>query len=102
MQKIFSGELKSHLLFFVSTTTKNYDAKVEIVCGTIKDYKEEMFVTFYMVGEIKPHLMSEATFEDRGNMVQLISRAGRLYTPKCMYVCMSVCLYVCLSVGSNP
>jgi len=118
-QKIFSGEIKSHLLMFLSAAAEDYAAKVEIARGIAKDYKGQMlfvtintdeedhkrimeffgmdeselpsmriirleedmakyrpdstelsdsniraFVTAYMAGEIKPHLMSEEIPED--------------------------------------
>jgi len=45
-QKIFSGEIKSHLLLFVSATAEDYSAKVDIAKGIAKDHKGEMlFVT---------------------------------------------------------
>merc|ERR1712121_485174 len=45
-QKIFSGEIKSHLLLFVSATAEDYSAKVEIAKAIAKDHKGEMlFVT---------------------------------------------------------
>jgi protein disulfide-isomerase A1 len=118
-QKIFSGEIKSHLLMFVSAAAEDYASKVEVVRGIAKDYKGQMlfvtintdeedhkrimeffgmdeaelpsmriikleedmakyrpdstelsdsniraFVTSYLAGEIKPHLMSEEVPED--------------------------------------
>jgi len=45
-QKIFSGEIKSHLLLFVSASAEDYSAKVEIAKAIAKDHKGEMlFVT---------------------------------------------------------
>lgn len=45
-QKIFSGEVKSHLLLFLSASADDFDAKVEIARGIAKDHKGEMlFVT---------------------------------------------------------
>jgi len=45
-QKIFSGEIKSHLLLFVSAAAEDYSVKVDIAKGIAKDYKGEMlFVT---------------------------------------------------------
>merc|ERR1719422_2018719 len=45
-KKIFSGEIKSHLLLFVSASAEDYSAKVEIAKGIAKDHKGEMlFVT---------------------------------------------------------
>merc|ERR1712156_1132458 len=45
-QKIFSGEIKSHLLLFMSGAAEDHAAKVEIARGIAKDYKGEMlFVT---------------------------------------------------------
>jgi len=45
-QKIFSGEIKSHLLLFVSASAEDYSAKVDIAKGIAKDHKGEMlFVT---------------------------------------------------------
>merc|ERR1712227_409402 len=45
-QKIFSGEVKSHLLLFLSAAAEDFDAKVDIARGIAKDYKGEMlFVT---------------------------------------------------------
>jgi protein disulfide-isomerase A1 len=45
-QKIFSGEIKSHLLLFVSASAEDYSAKMDIAKGIAKDHKGEMlFVT---------------------------------------------------------
>merc|ERR1712080_175935 len=45
-QKIFSGEIKSHLLLFMSAAAEDHAAKVEIARGIAKDYKGQMlFVT---------------------------------------------------------
>jgi len=45
-QKIFSGEIKSHLLLFMSGVAEDHAAKVEIARGIAKDYKGQMlFVT---------------------------------------------------------
>merc|ERR1712080_161904 len=45
-QKIFSGDIKSHLLMFISATSEGYAAKVDIAREIAKDYKGEMlFVT---------------------------------------------------------
>merc|ERR1711983_222899 len=45
-QKIFSGEIKSHLLLFVSASAEDYSAKVDIAKAIAKDHKGEMlFVT---------------------------------------------------------
>merc|ERR1739838_252118 len=45
-QKIFSGEIKSHLLLFVSAAAEDYSSKVDIAKGIAKDHKGEMlFVT---------------------------------------------------------
>jgi len=45
-QKIFSGEIKSHLLLFLSASAEDFSAKVDIAKGIAKDYKGEMlFVT---------------------------------------------------------
>merc|ERR1712117_944256 len=45
-QKIFSGEIKSHLLLFMSGAAEDHAAKVEIARGIAKDHKGEMlFVT---------------------------------------------------------
>merc|ERR1712227_603855 len=45
-QKIFSGEVKSHLLLFLSATSEDFEAKVDIARGIAKDHKGEMlFVT---------------------------------------------------------
>merc|ERR1719394_1846057 len=45
-QKIFSGDIKSHLLMFISATSEGYTAKVDIAREIAKDYKGEMlFVT---------------------------------------------------------
>merc|ERR1739838_471993 len=45
-QKIFSGEIKSHLLLFVSAAAADYSTKVDIAKGIAKDHKGEMlFVT---------------------------------------------------------
>ena len=45
-QKIFSGEIKSHLLLFVSAAAEDYSTKVDIAKGIAKDHKGEMlFVT---------------------------------------------------------
>jgi len=118
-QKIFSGDIKSHLLLFLSAAAEDYAAKVEIARGIAKEYKGQMlfvtintdeedhkrimeffgmeeaelpsmriihleedmakyrpesteisdsniraFVTSYLKGELKPHLMSEEVPED--------------------------------------
>jgi len=118
-QKIFSGDVKSHLLLFVSATAEDYPEKLAIAKGIATDHKGEMlfvtintdeedhkrimeffgldeselpsmriikleedmskfkpdstelsdanirkFVTAYLAGEIKPHLMSEEVPED--------------------------------------
>jgi len=118
-QKIFSGDVKSHLLLFVSATAEDYPEKLAIAKGIATDHKGEMlfvtintdeedhkrimeffgldeselpsmriikleedmskfkpdstelsdanirkFVTSYLAGEIKPHLMSEEVPED--------------------------------------
>jgi len=45
-QKIFSGDIKSHLLLFMSAAAEDHAAKVEIARGIAKDYKGQMlFVT---------------------------------------------------------
>jgi len=45
-QKIFSGDIKSHLLLFMSAAAEDQAAKVEIVRGIAKDHKGQMlFVT---------------------------------------------------------
>jgi len=45
-QKIFSGDIKSHLLLFMSGAAEDHAAKVEIARGIAKDYKGQMlFVT---------------------------------------------------------
>merc|ERR1712121_503315 len=45
-QKIFSGEVKSHLLLFLSAAAEDFDAKVDIARGIAKDHKGQMlFVT---------------------------------------------------------
>merc|ERR1719435_623151 len=45
-QKIFSGEIKSHLLLFVSASAEDYSAKLAIAKGIATDHKGEMlFVT---------------------------------------------------------
>jgi len=45
-QKIFSGEIKSHLLLFLSASAEDFSAKVDIAKGIAKDHKGEMlFVT---------------------------------------------------------
>jgi len=45
-QKIFSGEIKSHLLLFVSASAEDYSSKVDIAKAIAKDHKGEMlFVT---------------------------------------------------------
>merc|ERR1712038_631683 len=45
-QKIFSGEVKSHLLLFVSASAEDYAGQVDIARGIAKDHKGEMlFVT---------------------------------------------------------
>jgi len=45
-QKIFSGEVKSHLLMFLSAASEEFAAKTDIARGIAKDYKGEMlFVT---------------------------------------------------------
>jgi len=45
-QKIFSGDIKSHLLLFMSAAADDHAAKVEIARGIAKDHKGQMlFVT---------------------------------------------------------
>merc|ERR1712227_433147 len=45
-QKIFSGEVKSHLLMFMSASAEDFSAKVDIAREIAKDHKGEMlFVT---------------------------------------------------------
>jgi len=45
-QKIFSGDIKSHLLLFMSAAAEDHAAKVEMARGIAKDYKGQMlFVT---------------------------------------------------------
>jgi len=45
-QKIFSGDIKSHLLLFLSATAEDYEAKVEVARAIAKDHKGQMlFVT---------------------------------------------------------
>ena len=45
-QKIFSGEVKSHLLLFLSASSEEFAAKTDIAREIAKDYKGEMlFVT---------------------------------------------------------
>jgi len=45
-QKIFSGDIKSHLLLFMSAAAEDHAAKVEIARGIAKDHKGQMlFVT---------------------------------------------------------
>jgi len=45
-QKIFSGEVKSHLLLFLSASAEDFSAKVDIAREIAKDHKGEMlFVT---------------------------------------------------------
>merc|ERR1712112_476525 len=45
-QKIFSGEVKSHLLLFLSATGEGYADQVEMVRGIAKEHKGQMlFVT---------------------------------------------------------
>merc|ERR1719452_88379 len=45
-QKIFSGDIKSHLLLFLSAAAEDYDAKVDIARGIARDHKGQMlFVT---------------------------------------------------------
>jgi len=45
-QKIFSGEVKSHLLLFLSAAAEDFSAKVDIAREIAKDHKGEMlFVT---------------------------------------------------------
>jgi len=118
-QKIFSGEIKSHLFLFVSASAEDYSTKVEIAKAIAKDHKGKMlfvtidtdeedhkrimeffgmekselpsmrivkmegdmlkfkpdstelsdenireFVTKYLAGELKPHLMSQEVPED--------------------------------------
>merc|ERR1712227_97588 len=41
-QKIFSGEVKSHLLLFLSAAAEDFDAKVDIARGIAKDHKRIM------------------------------------------------------------
>merc|ERR1712193_585390 len=45
-QKIFSGDIKSHLLLFLSSSSEDFTAKTDIAREIAKDYKGEMlFVT---------------------------------------------------------
>merc|ERR1711994_474743 len=45
-QKIFSGEVKSHLLLFLSAASEDFAAKTDIARGIAKDHKGELlFVT---------------------------------------------------------
>jgi len=45
-QKIFSGDIKSHLLLFMSAAAEDHAAKVDILRGIAKDHKGQMlFVT---------------------------------------------------------
>jgi len=45
-QKIFSGDIKSHLLLFLSAAAEDYEAKVDIARGIARDHKGQMlFVT---------------------------------------------------------
>ena len=45
-QKVFSGEVKSIMMFFVSASAEDYSAKVEIARAIAKDFKGEMrFIT---------------------------------------------------------
>ena len=45
-QKIFSGEVKSHLLLFVSASSDEFAGQVDIARGIAKDHKGQMlFVT---------------------------------------------------------
>jgi len=45
-QKIFSGDIKSHLLLFMSAAAEDHAAKVELARGIAKDHKGQMlFVT---------------------------------------------------------
>jgi protein disulfide-isomerase A1 len=41
-QKIFSGEIKSHLLLFISSAAEDFSAKVDIAKAIAKDHKGEM------------------------------------------------------------
>merc|ERR1712227_1190878 len=41
-QKIFSGEVKSHLLLFLSATSEDFEAKVDIARGIDEDHKRIM------------------------------------------------------------
>lgn len=41
-QKIFSGEIKSHLLMFVSKKSDEYKGQIEIATAIAKDYKGQM------------------------------------------------------------
>merc|ERR1712079_811619 len=92
-QKIFSGEVKSHLLLFVSASSDEFAGQVDIARGIAKDHKGQMlfvtinteeedmskykpenkdltdenirsFIKQYLDGSLKAHVMSEEIPED--------------------------------------
>merc|ERR1712223_964825 len=64
-QKIFSGDIKSHLLLFMSGAAEDHAAKVEIARGIAKDYKGQMlFVTINTDEEDHKRIMEFFGLED--------------------------------------
>merc|ERR1712001_728239 len=76
-QKIFSGEIKSHLLMFLSKTSDEYAAQHATASKLAKEFKGQIlfvsvdteenikaFVGDYLEGKLKQHLLSEDIPED--------------------------------------
>merc|ERR1712193_307180 len=64
-QKIFSGEVKSHFLLFSSAKADDHEDKLSILRDMAKKNKGNMlFVTDFLDGKLKQHLMSEEIPED--------------------------------------
>merc|ERR1712110_196513 len=78
-QKIFSGEVKNHLLLFVSQKSEDFPAQKEVAAKIAADYKNKVlfvtvdadeeanirkFVGDFLDGKLKQHLLSEEVPED--------------------------------------
>merc|ERR1712020_580140 len=64
-QKIFSGEVKSHFLMFSSAKADDHADKLEKMRAMAKSSKGKMqFVTDFLEGKLKQHLMSQEIPED--------------------------------------